>query len=74
MQQAVIDELMAARPPGGFPTVENAPEGTLEAYVASNLWWHVRGAMGDAPPAKVLVEHEDLEVGGVEANGFVQVL
>ena len=59
MQQAVIDELMAARPPGGFPTVENAPEGTLEAYVASNLWWHVRGAMGDAPPAKVLVEHED---------------
>ena len=59
MQQAVIDELLAARPSGGFPTIENAPEGSLEAYVASSLWWHVRGAMGDAPPAKVLVEHED---------------
>ena len=59
MQQAFVDELLAARPSGGFPTVENAPEGSLEAYVASNLWWHVRGAMGDAPPAKVLVEHED---------------
>ena len=43
MQRAVIDELLAARPPGGFPTIENAPEGSLEAYVASNLWWHVRG-------------------------------
>ena len=59
LQQAVVDELLAARPPGGFPDYGVAPAGSLEAYIATNLWWHIRGAMGDAPPTRVLVEHED---------------
>ena len=33
--------------------------GSLEAYVATNLWWHIRGAMGDTPPARALIEHAD---------------
>ena len=58
-QQAVVHELLAARPKGGFPDHGIAPAGSLEAYVATNLWWHIRGANGDAPPARALVEHED---------------
>ena len=58
-QQAVVHELLAARPKGGFPDHEIAPAGSLEAYVTTNLWWHIRGANGDAPPARALIEHED---------------
>ena len=59
LQQAVVDELLAARPTGGFPDLAHAQKGSLEEYVASNLWWHVRGSMGDGPPSKTLVDHED---------------
>ena len=58
-QQAVVHELLAARPKGGFPDHGIAPAGSLEAYVATNLWWHIRGAMGDTPPARALIEHAD---------------
>ena len=58
-QQAVVHELLAARPKGGFPDHGIAPAGSLEAYVTTNLWWHIRGANGDAPPARALIEHED---------------
>ena len=58
-QQAVVHELLAARPKGGFPDHGIAPAGSLEAYVTTNLWWHIRGAIGDAPPARALIEHED---------------
>ena len=59
LHQAVVDELLAARPADGFPDFGIAPAGSLEAYVATNLWWHVRGATGDAPPARALIEHPD---------------
>ena len=59
LQQAVVHELLAARPKGGFPDHGTAPTGSLEAYVTTNLWWHIRGAMGDTPPARALIEHED---------------
>ena len=58
-QQAVVHELLAARPKGGFPDHGIAPAGSLEAYVTTNLWWHIRGAMGDTPPARALIEHAD---------------
>ena len=59
LQQAVVHELLAARPKGGFPDHGIAPAGSLEAYVTTNLWWHIRGANGDAPPARALIEDED---------------
>ena len=59
LQQAVVHELLSARPKGGFPDHGIAPAGSLEAYVTTNLWWHIRGATGDAPPARALVEHTD---------------
>ena len=36
-----------------------APAGSLEWYVASHMWWHIRGAMGELPPAKALLDHQD---------------
>ena len=29
------------------------------ADIAGNLWWHIRGALGDGRPSKALIMHED---------------
>jgi len=59
LQQRVLDELLAARPSSGFTQTSHMTEGSLEKYVSHNLWWHIRGALGDAAPPMSLVDHED---------------
>ena len=52
--------LLDARPEGGFTTVEHSTSAMLEGYVARQLSWHMRGALGEneAPPEAWLT-HED---------------
>ena len=58
MQRNVVDALLAARPAGGYP--DHAPDGSLESYVATSLWWHIRGSIGaDDAVSMDLIENKD---------------
>lgn len=59
MQRQVVAELLAARPARGFPEAGASSEGSLEAYVARSLWWHLRYVLSAAPPDRQLVDHQD---------------
>ena len=52
--------LLAARPVDGFPTAELSDPFSFEGYVARQIFWHMRGALGEgeAPPDAWLT-HED---------------
>lgn len=55
-----MQALLEVRPKEGFPTAEHSAPSTLEGYVARQLFWHMRGALGDgeAPP-EAWVTHQD---------------
>ena len=55
------DALLAARPAGGYP--DHAPDGSLESYVATSLWWHIRGSIGaDDAVSMDLIENKDNKI------------
>ena len=46
-QKETVQALLNARPVEGFPTTDHSAPTTLEGYVARQLFWHMRGTLGE---------------------------
>jgi hypothetical protein len=44
-QRRMVEGIMDARPEGGWPSIDSVEQGTASWYVATQLWWHIRGAI-----------------------------
>ena len=66
LQTSVVEDVLAARPKSGFGAGATCAPGTLEAYVAGSLWWHLRNAM--TTPDDAILGFSELEDIGVGAN------
>ena len=63
----MVQAFLAQRPePDGFPRSEFVAAGTFEGYVARQLFWHFRGALGESEEVpNAWVTHSD---NGILAN------